>query len=86
MIHVGIGVFQKRNFTGKGRKLVHFLSRMCTWTKIVTTRSVVSSASGEWQELKLFLGVIFGLGQDDSLGYRFSGDAGPNPRDIWRGD
>lgn len=45
---------------------------------------MASSASGEWQELKLFLGVLFGLGQDDSLGPRLSGDAGPKPRDIWR--
>lgn len=44
----------------------------------VTTRSVVSSASGEWQELMLFLGVLLGLGQD-----RFSGEPGPNPRDIY---
>lgn len=42
------------------------------------TRSVVSSASGEWQELMLFLGVLLGLGQED----RFSGEPGPNPRDI----
>lgn len=48
----------------------------------VATRSVVSSASGEWQELMLFLGVLLGLGQEDSLWFRFSGDPGPNPRDI----
>lgn len=44
-----------------------------------TTRSVVSSASGEWQELMLFLRVLLGLGHE----VRMSGDAGPNPRDIW---
>lgn len=75
--------FIKKFTTGKGSESVHFLSRMCTWTKSVATRSVASSASGEWQELKLFLGVLFGLGQDDSLGHRLSGDPGPNPRDSW---
>lgn len=43
--------------------LPHFWREM-----LAATRSVVSSASGEWQELRLFLGVLFGLGKDDSFG------------------
>lgn len=42
--------------------LAHFWKEMSA-----ATRSVVSSASGEWQELRLFLGVLFGLGKDDSF-------------------
>lgn len=62
----------------------HFSSRICTWTESVATKSVASSASGEWQELKLFVGVFLGLGQDNSFEHRLSGDPGPKSRDIWR--
>lgn len=67
---------RKKKFDGE---FSYLQSRICTRTVSVTTRSVVSSASGEWKELMLFLGVLLGLGQDD----RFSGEPGPNPRDIY---
>lgn len=58
-----------------------------TWREATAaTRSVVSSASGEWQELRLLLGVLFGLGKDDSFKWWFSGDPQPNPRDVWKLD
>lgn len=39
-----------------------FVYVLSAQTEGVTTRSVVSSASGEWHELMLFLGVLLGLG------------------------
>ena len=49
------------------------------WRRALT-RSGWSSTSGEGQEVKLSLGVVLGLGHDESLWYRLSGDPGPNKR------
>jgi len=54
-------------FTPVESEKVNFLRRICTRSISIFTKSVVSSASGEWQELKLFLAVLLGLGQDDPL-------------------
>lgn len=64
--------------------LIQGKAKLSALTLTAATRSVASSASGEWQELRLLLGVLFGLGKDDSFKWWFSGDPHPNPRDVWK--
>lgn len=79
----------KRILGGKYGQWAAIKCSLCyyTWREATAaTRSVASSASGEWQELRLLLGVLFGLGKDDSFKWWFSGDPQPNPRDVWKLD
>lgn len=67
----------KRILGGKYKRWAVIKRSLCcyTWREATAaTRSVASSASGEWQELRLVLGVFFGLGKDDSFKWWPSGE------------